>query len=669
MKEFELDLITRWKNKKVFEIENERFKRKVFIHPYNTILNTYDYNNSTIYPALIADVYNRYYKMCGDNVMMGIGFNEFTLKSNDFLHDYHQTSYSLYKNYLNTLDMVGVGYDRKKTLSLNMPNVISFYQNTFLKLFNRNIFLKKGLVYVDKTQTEIYNNYQVTVDGMSAYLKDNGTDVFLKEKEYIALDISQMGNEIKKMIKESNLTLSQKDALYNDLGEYSYIELTFNNYREKVELTVDVYEPELIAGIGFIALNPSFMDVYPYVMESEKSIVEKYCQIGYTEGVYTGNTVKNPLTGEDIFIFVSHDFDEAIHLGIPQMSEKDMNFANKLGLDFNNVIENGVLVNSEFLNGLTREEAKIKIISTFLDEGMAVSKTAFKLKEIILSRYENNGLIVPIVENPQTYLPEPLNNMFIPVYYNNRGKITYTNEEKIPSNIELIKMVFNDTFVNSLSHIVSYELENDFRMLNSKSLNCEHVYFVNKNNLIEEFLLANIFDNLLGNNKSKKFIVLENPILKNSIIKEYNSLQLSFVSDILKDKNPDAYRMFVLSKNFDTSFENTRFKIKTYEQFLTKIKTIYLNGFVDSNHNLDLKLEELLKNLNYSLNEYNISEYIKTIMNFTDEVLTEEVMTEYQSLQFLKLLSIIIPYSSQYLYENVYDQSYFIVYDSWPFLK
>lgn len=671
MKQFERELIVRWKSKRVFCAEKDQFKRKKFISSAFQPTNSYDLDPCTAYPYIFSDVYNRYHKMLGKNVTLALGVDDCGFEAYNFCNDNHISSKEIYESYIKTLDNLGVGYEPNKTFYYQMSNIIKFAQETFNSLYNKNIFLKKTMVLSNPDNGRIYNSYEAYKRDGNYYLKSTDELLHFKEDTVLSLNIAPYYTEIKELIKSSDLPINVKESLYQSLGEYQYLIMDFSNLRENIHLNVEIKEPELMAGISFIALNPQFIDVMPYVAYDEQFTVSKYLQNGYSEGVFSGSTVKNPLTGEDICIFISYDFDEAIHLAIPSINEQDKTYSEIFGFEPREIIdENNCMINSDILDSLPREQARFKIMRMFAEEGLGTIKSTFSLTDIVLSHSFPFGVIVPLLLPKRASLYELIEKKHFPIFYNNRERVIISNEETMTQKGDLIGLSFNRAYMKAITKKMIHKLDNELLSLVINDFEGENTYLLRREEAFEEYLLPKIFDIIFNeDNSSDRYIVIDYKNQSNVDVVHNNTLRIAFISDILKENDADAFRLFCLSKDCGPEFENARIKITKYQQFLEQISDIYSQGFSNENDFLDKKMYELSQNISFFLREKNLCDYVSTIINFMFENLLNEKMTEHQALLYLKLLSLLAPFRTQKIFEDIFGQRYFIVYEEWPYSK
>ncbi len=660
------DLVKRWSRAKIFNVEINRFKEKHFLMPMLSNVKLYGLASKTLYPFVYTDIYNRYYKMQGKNLMYGIMFNDISSETYGFTQDHHIIQDEIKKTYLNSLDNLGIGYDSNKAFYLSSSSVVKFYQETFLKMLNDKINIVTKTAYFDSLLLHMYNFYEVEEIGDRAFV--NGEEVFLNEATYLSFDLRPYYKTIEEFLETDKISKDMKNTIFKCLGYYEYLSLELVNYKEKIYLNIDLESPEYLGGINFLVLNPSLMDVFPFVSKDEIKTVQRYLENGYQEGVFSGTTVKNPLTGADIFLFISYDFTEPIHIPNPLKDEKDKHYANYFGIDILQIIENDVLINSDFLNGLNLIEAKQTIIMSFLSEGMAEIKHDYKVKEIIMSSVDKFGIPIPLKVKECELTYEAIEKRLIPITYDRKGQV-FSLQGELDFSGNLFDGSISKEFVFALSHQAVLNLDAVPLSLKKTGFNGVNTYFVSKDNLMLEYVLPRLFDKILINNENVNYHFICSKELDLETTSLYNSLGRNFCDDILKIHSADSYRLFIIMDTDETDFEATNLKIIKYEQFLNSIKSLYQSGFAEENEAFDYKIYDFVTKINHALETSNLKIYVEQMMRFFYEVLSEEKMTANQALIYLKLLSLICPFICQEIFENVFKQSYFLVYEDWPFFK
>ncbi len=663
--DFVNDIIKKWHDTHAFEIEKDRFKPKRIIKCPSLSVNSNDITPTALYSYLVADVYNRYYKMLGENVFYSVGFDFPCFESYDFMSNHYLDYKSLFKQYQESLDLLGVGYDRESLYSFYEESTIKYIQSVFVKEYGKSITYKNGNVLMDSLGLHIYNRYEATYSQGHYYLKSTGEELFFQNVDYYALNIKEFHKKIDSVLENIKITDEQKNEIKEGFGYYSFMELPLYNYKCNIKLQIKLKNPEFMAGVAALMLNPLHMDVMPYVDDYEKNTVVHFMQNGYQEGVFTGNVVKNPLTGEDILLFVSYDFDEDIHVLIPSIDEKDATYAQAFGIEYMPIIENDVIINSDFLNGLDRDQARKIIIDSFIDEGMAHLAYDYEIDELIISKKEGYGIPIPVfLQDEKNYVVA--DEDFLPIYYNNRKKTIITNEERLTSNFEFGSFEFNDGFIKAIEPIVMMCIDATMGQPRDSFVG-KTLQFVNKNNVFEEYIYPLILSDVLNMTESNiEYEFLDIKPTSQKSLSEYASLNINFTHDILKDNSCDAYRMYILCADLSENFDMVKLQIAKYQSFLDELTNKYKGGFNMESTTIDIRFYSVTQELTSCIESKNIAKYTETLLHFFYEFVINKDMSGNEAIVFLKLVSIICPFISQQLYEETFNQNYLIIYEEWP---
>lgn len=100
MDEYNKSLIKRWHDSRVFNLEKDRFKQKRIISTEITPIDSYSMTSKSLYPYLLADTFNRYFKMCGENIYYIIGIDTASYVSYSFLSNHYWIRRICLKNIL-----------------------------------------------------------------------------------------------------------------------------------------------------------------------------------------------------------------------------------------------------------------------------------------------------------------------------------------------------------------------------------------------------------------------------------------------------------------------------------------------------------------------------------------------------------------------------------------
>ena len=660
-KEFVNNLINKWNSKHYFNAEKDRYKQKKLIYNSFTRTNSYEFNSETLYPYLFCDTLNRYYKMKGYNVLYETGVNDLSKSSFNFAKKTNIDYLKLSDSYKSNLDNLGIGYDPNYFINSSNTKLIKEMDNFFNRHFNKEIKLEKIEVYTDSSNTKYYNSYEYNIVQDCAYSKETNELLNKIETNVFTLDISNIEDKIRENIDKLNIDNTYKSTMLESLGDYSNLIVPF--YIDKnLYLNIELDNPHLMAGISFIALNPSLMDVKPFIAEEEYDSVYKYMQNGYSLGVFSGNFFKNPLNYSNICIIISYNYNEAIHVGIPQINEYDLEVVQTLGLDYNYCINtnNSTLINSDFLNNLTLNDARKKIIEEYVAEGMGDRVKHFKVKKLIISSIDLTGAPIPLEVKNLEVKYNLLDSSYLPIYYNRFNKIIYS--KSIDRNIELINQTFNNLYQTSITKLYIDNKDNYYES-NDFVNNISEV--VLEEDIIEEILCPIIFHLIDDTNiLNKEYIILKNSKPSIEFINKNNNLNINFISESINKYSVDTIRLYTIKNYKNIEYEEIFYKLDQCETFINDLKNSCEN-FSEQDFELDNKLYNLVNRLNELINVLDITNYTKELEFFFYKEINNKKWTQDQALTYLKLLSIICPFVCEYIFNLKFD-NYDILFEEWP---
>lgn len=660
MKDFEKELIDYWATKHFFNAEQDRYKERKLIYNSFARTNSYELNQESLFIYLVSDIYNRYSKMNGLNVLYTTGFNNLAYSSISFAKNHGLDYLEVPSSYKNNLDNLGIGYDSNYIYKLSDNRIMNELDTFFSLNYNKTIKYVSKEVYTNKEKNRIYNDFEINHNFTHHYSKYTNEELILSKVNFFTLDISQIEDSIRENINKLKISDSYKQKMLNVLGDYETITIPFV-INDSLSLEIELDNPELMSGISFIALNPSKMDVLKYVSNDEYEEVYKYMQNGYSSGKFSGFMCKNPLNYQDICIIISYNFDETIHVGIPSINKADLDFANEFGLDVVQLFSSDLLINSDFLDGLNQKEAREKILEEARCEDFGVLKHHFKTHEIIISNPDNIGAPIPfeIIDDGFNY--KVVDEKYYPLSQNKFQKVIYgTTPER---NIELINQTFNSIYISS---VLKNYIENGSIYFESDQFVNNETDIIYEEELANEILFPLIFRLVMNKEiKDKSYIILSDSYPDYDYINENNNLNVHFVTDSLAKYSTDAIRLYTIKHSKDKNFEEILFKLNKTDEFLNELKEKFDTPFANDNFDLDNKLYNLVKEVNCYIDDYKFEDYAASLEFFFYKELKNKKWTEDQALLYLKLISPICPFISEYLFKKIYHSEN-ILFEEWP---
>ena len=384
----------------------------------------------------IGDVLARYKKLRGFNVLHPMGWDSFGLPAENAARENNLHPKDWTKKNIETmkkqLKLLGLSLDWDREISTCDPEYYKHQQEFFLELFEKKLVYKKD-TYVnwDPAEQTVLANEQV-IDGKGWR---SGVVVERKKLSQWFFNIKKFSqNLLDELKKLKNWPDKVKLMQKNWIGKSYGCEINFQIDKEKKLNKIKVFttRPDTIFGASFIALSVD----HPIAKNFEKnnnfiSFKSKCSKMGTTEealanaekiGFNTGLFALHPLDKKiklPIFIanFVLMDYGTGAIFGCPAHDQRDLDFANRYNLKVLPVVkpknieaskfvikneaftEDGILFNSNFLDGLTVNKAIEKIIKVITKKKFGKKKITYRLKDWSVSRQRYWGCPIPIVYN------------------------------------------------------------------------------------------------------------------------------------------------------------------------------------------------------------------------------------------------------------------------------
>ncbi|WP_185856668.1 leucine--tRNA ligase [Blattabacterium cuenoti] len=283
----------------------------------------------------------------------------------------------------------------------------SFYKKESVLLDYRLAFLCKNTVNWCPDLGTVLANDEIK-NGRS---ERGGYPVYKKKMLQWHIRISAYAERLIKGLNFINCSQSLKKLQYNWIGKstgiYVLLKVIFPvEDIDKIELFTS--HPEMIFGMTFIILStnhPFSVKISLLHKNGETSFFKRFSINENTEniyGIFTENYVFHPFIPNKripIYIsnFISVNQKTQSVIGIPGHEEKSKKFAKKFGIEIIKILDfNKKCINSNFLNGLPRKQAKEKIIKILVKNKIGVLKTSYKIRDAIFSRQRYWGEPIPI---------------------------------------------------------------------------------------------------------------------------------------------------------------------------------------------------------------------------------------------------------------------------------
>lgn len=661
--------IKKWQDDKVFVLDKDILKFKSFIYTPFVKANLYGFQTADVRKLLFADALARYQRMAEKNVLFPTG-----------CHTLCNTSFVESKKFSNVLTddianifykqmlKLGIGINDEKNIDMRHPNYLSNLQQAFLDLYDRGyIVYKNVMVWYDKKNNKIYDK--------KIYQKNLPTMVM---KSFV-LNLEPIRDRLLKKIDNLNCDTTIKQQFYNIFSPQQ--SLCFNlNLSNGSILKVKMPNPEMMGGISFIFLNPDYIDITEYVDINEYQSVIACLENdeAIPNFAFSGIYALNPLTGKEIPVFISLLFKQAVYLAIPGADDEDRTLALESELEIINIIKEGRLINSDFLDGLTLAEAHETIFKAFIDAEIATLKIDYNNNELLLSSLDNFGPLFPFLQDKQTqeifslkgHLPYAFSSKLRPVLADNvdivgdtmLGTINNMFTEGLCPIISLLYDNIGSTF-SIFSPYALKELQKwngiDYLALNNGDSLADIFMPLAINTIIEVESgvdLPPLFNKI-------EFFAKTIDISRNDIKRSNNNL-VDF-SKLLQNYSIDAIRLFFLNSNPKDNFILDTYQLEDLSDLMTTLQK-NLNTFKDEDSKVDYDLFELVVKSNKFLEEKDIFSYANSLLNFIKEDVIGHGLSKKQMLVFIKLAYPVMPFLAEEIYKDLFNGKYSLINEAWP---
>ena len=419
----------KWEEKGVFHADDKSDKEKFyalieFPYPSGQGLHV---GHPRPYTAL--DIVSRKRRLQGQNVLYPIGWDAFGLPTENYAIKNHihprivtEQNVARFKKQIQSL---GISFDWSKEINTTDPQYYKWTQWIFLQLFKKGLAYKKEMAVNWCTSCKCVLANEEVVNGVCERC---GSEVVHKVKSQWMLKITEYADRLIDDLDLVDYPERVKTQQKNWIGRSYGAEVDFKTSTGDV-LTVYTTRPDTLFGATYMVISPEHPMIEKWAdtlnnidaIRDYQAAAAKKSDFERTEvakdktGVcLDGVTAINPVNGREIPIFISDyvlvSYGTGAIMAVPAHDTRDWEFAKKFELPIIEVVQGGdvekeaftncstgIMVNSDFLNGKTVEEAKKAIIEFLTEKGIGHSKVNFKLRDWVFSRQRYWGEPIPIV--------------------------------------------------------------------------------------------------------------------------------------------------------------------------------------------------------------------------------------------------------------------------------
>jgi leucyl-tRNA synthetase len=368
----------------------------------------------------LGDAVAHFQRRNGYRVLHPMGYDAFGLPAenhaiNTGQHPLDSTEASI-RAFQRELREWGVSIDWTREFATNEPRIYRWTQWIFLRLFERGLaYRKEAAVKWCPHDETVLANEQV-INGRCERC-NNLVEVRQLEQWFFRITeyADRLLDDMETIEWPENVIKQQRDWI----GRSEGAEATFRCEELGIDYPVFTTRPDTLFGATFFVMAPEHPDV---LRLNDSQAVRDYVNHAVTEqaeergdearektGVALGHTVTNPVTGEQIPMFVADyvlmEYGTGAIMAVPAHDSRDFDFAEKFGLEIRRVIEGGELpytgdgpmVNSGRFDGLHNREAYGQIVEWLSSEGKGEAAVNYRLRDWLLSRQRYWGCPIPII--------------------------------------------------------------------------------------------------------------------------------------------------------------------------------------------------------------------------------------------------------------------------------
>lgn len=414
-----------WEEKGVFSAKDDFSKPKFyalieFPYPSGKGLHV---GHPRSYVAL--DIVSRKKRMQGYNVLYPIGWDAFGLPTENFAIKNKVKPEVVTKNnvdmFRKQVKSLGISFDWSREVNTTDPIYYKWTQWIFLQLFKHGLAYKNEALVNWCTSCKCVLANEEVLDGKCERCS---SEVIHKKKSQWMLRITKYAQRLIDDLDLVDYPKRVKVQQKNWIGKSTGAEIDFLTSQGD-KLKIFTTRPDTIFGVTYMVVSPEHPLLHKWLKNLKNTKeVEKYIEnaskksdLERTDLSKEKTGVKlegvwglHPFTGENIPIFVSDyvlmSYATGAIMAVPAHDRRDLEFAEKYNIEQKKVIDceedgrskTGKLINSDFLNDLSVEEAKNEVVSEIEKRGIGARKVNYKLRDWVFSRQRYWGEPIPIVE-------------------------------------------------------------------------------------------------------------------------------------------------------------------------------------------------------------------------------------------------------------------------------
>jgi len=669
-----------------------------------------------------TDIVSRMKRMQGYNVLHPMGFDSFGLPAEQYAikTGNHPDGFTLenIETFKEQLKILGLSFDWDREVSTSDPKFYKWTQWIFKKLYEDNLakIVDMPVNWCEELGTVLANDE--VIDGKS---ERGGFPVVRKNMKQWVIDIPKYAEKLLSGLEEIDWPSSTKEIQKNWIGKSIGAEVTFKIASTNDEFTIFTTRCDTLFGATYCVFAPEHKLIEKITSKEQKTAVEEYIKICSTKsdlertelnkektGVFTGAYAINPVNNKEIPIWISDyvlaSYGTGAIMAVPAHDERDYEFAKKFNLPIIPVIEGGDITkeaytgdglhtNSDFLNGLNKEDAINKMIEYLETKQIGAKKVNYRLREWIFARQRYWGEPIPIVHfedgSMQAISDEELPLILPELEDYSPSKTGASPLEKAAEwvNVEVNgKKAKRETSTmpgsaGSSWYFLRYiDPDNEKELANKELMNHwmpVDLYVGGPEHAVGHLLYSRMWNNylydkgILNVKEPFKKLVHQGMILGANGIKmgkrypEYsvnpNDIAEQYGADTLR-----LYEMFMGPLEADKPWSDRG--VEGAKRFIDRVWRLYTveNKKEEENKNLEKIYHQTVKKVTNDYETLNFNTAISQLMIFVNAVYKEESFPKEYKEGFIKMLNPVCPYITEEIWTTILGHEGTITYSTWP---
>ncbi|MGN1388749.1 MAG: leucine--tRNA ligase [Bulleidia sp.] len=669
-----------------------------------------------------TDIVARMKRMQGYNVMHPMGFDAFGLPAEQYaLKTGHHPGEFTYRNidhFRDQIKSLGFSYDWDREICTCDPEYYRWTQWIFLKMYER------GLAYTAEMPVNwcpelgaVLANEEV-IEGKSAI---GGYPVYRKMMRQWVLRITAYAEQLLNDLDTVDWPQSTKDMQRNWIGKSVGAEVIFKIKGTDKEFTVFTTRCDTLFGATYCVMSPEhpFVDlittpeqkeaVRAYQLEAaKKSDLDRTDLNKEKTGVFTGAYAINPVNGREIPIWISDyvlsTYGTGAIMAVPAHDTRDYEFARKFHLPIIPVLEGGNIeeeaftgdgkhINSEWLNGLGKEEAIAKMIGWLEANKVGQRKIQYKLRDWLFSRQRYWGEPIPIIHMEDgTLRAVSEDNLPLELPATDNYQPSADGESPLANCTDWLNVTIDGMkgkretntmpqWAGSCWYYIRYlDPHNDKALADRKLM--DHwlpvdLYIGGAEHAVLHLLYSRFWYKVLhdcgvvSNNEPFQKLFHQGMILGSNGVKMSKSLgNVVNPDDLVQSHGADALRVYEMFMGpLEASLPWSDKGMDGARKWLERVyRMITAEGMItdEATPELDYVYNFTVKKVTSDIETLNFNTAISQMMIFVNEVYKNGKVNRTMAENFVKMLSCFAPHLGEELYSGLTGREGSIAYEPWP---